>query len=151
MASIFEGLFSGGSIPSLQRAMGFAQERHRLILENIANADTPGYRRKDLDVGTFNKSLAEAARKEMEARTEGERGAAVLATPRFRPARDGESGPDADLLRSGILRHDGNNVNLEMELAVLARNSGYHNQMAALLRKSFEAIRIAIAGTPPSS
>ena len=117
MTNCFDSFFGSGAIPFLERGLSFASERHRLILDNIANADTPGYRRKDLDPGAFRRALAEA-------------------------------GGEAEPGWQGMLRHDGNNVDLERELALLARNAIYHGEMAALLRKSFEQIRMAAAERP---
>ena len=117
MANSIDGMFSFGGIPFLERGLYFASERHRLILDNIANADTPGYRRKDLDPEAFRRTLAAAGRGE-------------------------------DPGREGMLRHDGNNVDLERELALLARNAIHHNELAALLRKAFEEIRMAVAERP---
>jgi flagellar basal-body rod protein FlgB len=116
MASWFESMFSGGAMQSMERALSTSSLRHRLILENIANADTPGYRRKDLDQGSFDDALRQAT-------SEG-------------------SAP------GGMLRHDGNNVDLETELAQLGQNGLFHNQMAGLLRKAFEQIRTAAAERP---
>lgn len=137
MASLFEGLFSGGAILALERGLQFSSARHRLILENIANADTPGYRRKDLDVGSFEAAMKEAAAK---GSWEGKG-----LEPRM--LRDGEGSAEkvGGIRREGLLRHDRNNVDMEMELALLRKNGSYFNQMASLLRKSFEGIRLAIA------
>jgi flagellar basal-body rod protein FlgB len=117
MTNSFVSFFSSGAIPFLERGLSFAAERHRLILDNVANVDTPGYLRKDLDPEAFRRALEAAGREE-------------------------ENG------RQGMLRHDGNNVDLERELALLARNAIYHGEMAALLRKSFEQIRMAVAERP---
>ncbi len=123
---MLEGMFAGGAVPAMERGLAFASARHRLILENIANADTPGYRRRDLDAGAF--------RCELEAT--GGKGRAE-----FRMARSGEA---QGVSAAGMLRHDGNDVNVEMELASLSKNASYHGQLAALLRKSYDQIRMAI-------
>lgn len=138
-----EGIFSGGATPALERAISFAGARHRLILDNIANADTPGYRRKDLDVGAFRESLRAACG----ASGGGEPAPAAGPWPEARLDRRGAAG---ELPREGILRHDGNDVNVEMELAILSKNASYHNQMAALLRKSFEMVKAAISERVPA-
>jgi flagellar basal-body rod protein FlgB len=128
MASWLDGLTSGSAIPALERGIAFSAARHRLILENVANADTPNYRRKDLDVGAFQEALL----------------ATGGAGPRTFRAAAGGSAP-ADAHGAGVLRHDGNDVNVEMELALLSQNVGYHNRLAALLKKSFDQIRMAIS------
>ena len=118
-------LFQSGAIPHLDRGLAFASARHRLILDNLANSDTPGYRRQDLDPLAFRRALR----------------AAEGAEPASR------SDPAA---RLGFLRHDGNDVDQERELSLLSRNASYHNQMAALLRKSFEQIRVAASERLPA-
>ena len=43
-----ERLLNQGNAPLLEQMLQFTAARHRLIAENIANVDTPGYRQKDL-------------------------------------------------------------------------------------------------------
>lgn len=47
MASI-DGLFGPG-VNNLQQSLGLASKRQSLLMENLANADVPGYKRKDMD------------------------------------------------------------------------------------------------------
>ena len=122
MSSWIEGMFRAGALPAMEQSIRFAEARHRLVLHNVANADTPNYRRKDLDVGLFHRTLSSE-------------------TARIEEAREPR---DA----AGVLRHDGNDVSLEMELALLARNAAQHNRMATLLAKSLGQIRQAIAERP---
>ncbi len=53
-------LFNNTSIPILQEAVSFAEARHHVLAGNIANADTPGYRVRDLSVETFQDRLKDA-------------------------------------------------------------------------------------------
>ena len=131
MAGFLEGLFTDGAMPSIEGAMRFSSIRHQLLLENIANGDTPGYRRKDLDVGAFRRSMAEAMESGEPPR------------PVIRLEEPGERGT-----APSVLRHDRNDVDVERELATLARNGMFQTDMATLLRKAFEQIRVAIAERP---
>jgi len=65
--------------------------------------------------------------------------------PDFRRAlsRSLEAGPAAD---AGPLKPNGNNVDLEIELSKMARNSALHGTAAALLAQQFTLLREAIAG-----
>lgn len=47
MAAI-DGLF-GPKFDHLQESLGLASRRQGLLMENLANANVPGYKRKDLD------------------------------------------------------------------------------------------------------
>ncbi len=138
MTGLLEGMFSGGALPHLERTLAFAAARHLLILDNVANADTPGYRRKDLDARAFEESLRAA-----------QRDGAVPPRPReYRQLRGKEAGPSGSISQPGVLRHDGNDVDVERELAILGKNAVLHNSLAGLLRNSFEQIRMAITERP---
>ncbi len=42
----------GPVIQGLGQALDLYQARHRVLAENVANAETPGYRARDLDFGS---------------------------------------------------------------------------------------------------
>ena len=51
----------------------------------------------------------------------------------------------------GPLRHDGNDVSVEREMALLSENAGKYSAYSALLRKGLRQIRAAITGRPEES
>ena len=56
-----EGLFDRGSLGVMQKAMAFAEQRHQVLANNIANIDTVGYKMQDLSVKEFKQALFEAS------------------------------------------------------------------------------------------
>jgi flagellar basal-body rod protein FlgB len=68
-----------------------------------------------------------------------------LGEPDFRGALDRSlrSGLATD---AGPLKPNGNNVDLEVEMAKMVRNSALHNTAAALLAQQFALLREAISG-----
>jgi flagellar basal-body rod protein FlgB len=68
-----------------------------------------------------------------------------LGQPDFRGAleRSLRPGPAAD---AGPLKPNGNNVDLEIEMAKMVRNSALHSTAASLLAQQFALLREAIAG-----
>jgi flagellar basal-body rod protein FlgB len=68
-----------------------------------------------------------------------------LAEPDFRKALDRSlrPGPAFD---AGLVKPNGNNVDLEIEMAKMVRNSALHGTAAALLAQQFALLREAIAG-----
>jgi flagellar basal-body rod protein FlgB len=56
LMGILDGIFSGG-IDNIGLAMHKATQRQNLLMGNLANINTPGYQRKDVD---FNLTLGEA-------------------------------------------------------------------------------------------
>ena len=125
MSHLFGDLFA-----TVETAMRFRVSRQGLLAANVANADTPGYRRVDL---RFEDRLQRAAT-QLDAR-----GARHLASAE---ARHG-----GRLVRDrSPARIDGNNVNLDRELVQLSRNSGAFTKQAAVLSRMIEMRRVAIDG-----
>ena len=57
---MIDGVTNTEGIASLERLVQFAGQRHRLIVNNIANFDTPGYRPTDVSVTDFQEQLGDA-------------------------------------------------------------------------------------------
>ncbi len=101
--------------------------RHEAIASNLANLETPGYKRLDL-APSFSAELQRAAA--------GGNGAQVA---RLHPAL----AIDAN---SPALRPDGNTVQLEDELLALNQNTLQHTLETQLVTGSLLKLRLAITG-----
>jgi flagellar basal-body rod protein FlgB len=109
------------SITALTRFLDVNVFRSKLVMSNMANIDTPGYRTQDVNFS-----------QEME-RTEGNLEYASF-SPVARPVR-------------GLMeRPDGNNVSLERESLLLADTQLRFNLGVQLLRDEFKSILSAING-----
>lgn len=139
---MLERLFAGTAIPVLEQAAQFTAARHRAILSNIANADTPGYRARDLDEAAFREQLREAAEAQAQRPAEGFR---LSSSSNVSTRSDGhtvfETIPSPD---AGPPGPDGNNVDIEREVIALIRNTLQHKTALELLRKQFALIETAI-------
>ena len=99
-----------------QTALNLRAYRQELIASNIANADTPNYKARDID---FKKSLAGALG------ASGGSAVSLTRTSAGHLAAPGASGKGGDLLyrteqQSSI---DGNTVNMDLERAAFADNA----------------------------
>ena len=56
---MINSLFNNTTIPVLQEVLSFSEARHNVLAGNVANADTPGYRIRDLNTETFQTRLRE--------------------------------------------------------------------------------------------
>lgn len=141
-------MFSKGAIPVLERVLSFTEQRHSVIVSNIANVNTPGYRARDLNMSAFKSSLRDAIdrRREENPRRFFMRGSRDIMVG-FRGRVRGRA-----LLRHGhesdILRHDKNDVSLEREMVALAKNTAKHNGAANLLAKKYSMLEAAIRLRP---
>ncbi len=125
-----ERMLSNGSAPLLERVVEFSARRHNLILENIANVDTPDYRQRDLSVERFQAMLRE--------RIEQRR--------RYGPDDVGFDGLGGDVMNPtrNILFHDNNNRSMEQLATDLAKNAMMHNLAIELLRKQYMGLETAL-------
>ncbi len=101
---------------NLEQYMTLMSARQKLVASNIANADTPGYRTKDID---FQTELQNA----------------VSGMPPF--AHD---------VSGLTVKNDGNNVSLDREARLLAENALRFNIASNLLRSQIKIVRMAIEG-----
>lgn len=133
-----------GSMPALIHLLSFTQQRHRMIAENIANVDTPGYRAKHLDPKAFEEALGDA----MERRGSDPRKPLTLRV--HRQFSVDESGslhvhPTTRPTRNALF-HDGTTISIDREMADLAANAMVHNAATIMLSGKFNGLLTAIRG-----
>ncbi len=131
---------SGKTTALLGQMLELRSERHRAIVSNLANQDTPGYKAVEVD---FTQALKNA--------TASESGSLAVAVTHPRHVAAG--GPPPDFPSGAVLsrvqrsnRMDGNSVNAEREMANLSQNSLMYNATAEILSAKFRAVRNAIRG-----
>ena len=121
----------------LNRTLDLRQARHRVIISNIANEETPGYRATDFN---FQDSLQAAQRG---------RGPVTLAVTQGHHIgpRGGSMQQVMGTLGSvpaGDLPLDANSVNIELEMAKMSNNAGQYNAAATIMAIRFRHLMGAI-------
>ena len=143
----------GGINDQLAAGLEVLALRQRLLAQNVANAETPGYKRYDLD---FARALEAALQGTGAAPGPAEtapgsaaRGALPLAVthPGHLAGRPAASGPAAAVYRETgtALRNDGNNVDLDAEMARLAENGIHYQALVRQLSDRIALFRTVIA------
>ena len=121
----------------LRTRLDWAQERQRVLAENVANSDTPNYRARDLVPPKFGDQPLVAPTPVVGvtlARTEsGHLGGVGLSRSGFREASAGYE-----------LRPTGNAVNLEDEMLKVAANQMDYQAATALYTRSLNLIKTAL-------
>lgn len=110
----------GGNLELLLRLMNASSERARVIAGNVANENTPGYRRQ---VVRFEELLGETL------------------------ARGGSTEhiqPRVELDQLTPARADGNNVVMELEINASRQNRLLYETYATILQTQFELVRSSI-------
>ena len=119
----------GGPIDKLVDAMRFRVARQGALAANVANADTPGYRRVDVEFqDVLQRKAGELTRTDARHLT-------VSAGPGHRLVQ----GPRG-------ARPDGNGVDRDQELIQLTRNAGAFKDQASILARVLALQRIAATG-----
>lgn len=132
-----------GEIPlfaMLKSRLGHLSERQRLIAQNVANSDTPGYRPQDLKPFGFQAHLAAAAPggADQPARTNK---AHLTGTVRRTGPHRAVEGKDSEITL------DGNAVSLEEQMLKMAESRMSYDAAIGFYQKSMGLLRMA-ARTP---
>jgi len=123
-------LLNQGNAPLLEQTLRFTEARAKLIQENVANIDTPGYATKDLDLRGFQAML----QKRVEQRDSASPGSISF----------DDIGFEAQKPHNTLLFHDRNNRSVEQLMSDNAKNAMFHNLVVELLRKQYSAMEMAL-------
>lgn len=113
-----EGFFEN-KLGNLKEALSRTTERHAKLSQNLANLNTPGYKRQDLD---FNVALTQAEKRMQAAKEQAEQRASDQTS----------------------IRADGNNVDLEREVAGVAETEMRFAALTQMTADYFQGLKSAI-------
>jgi flagellar basal-body rod protein FlgB len=135
MSSILEKtVFEGSGFPLLKKFLDISSVRHKLISGNIANVSTPNYKSSDID---FHGELTRAVGNKMQIRVS-------KTHPNHIPIGNSPDKPPEVIINNSSESNGINNVDIDDEMAKLAKNEIYYNIGARLLANKFRALKNAI-------
>lgn len=123
-------LFSN-SIQSLENALAYSSLKQKAISNNIANVDTPNYKAQEVSFKT------ELDRATLQARRSDER--------HFEFKR-GSSNIELNTKASTSYNHNGNNVDIDKEMAEMAQNQIYYNVLVDRMNGKFNSLKEVLKG-----
>ena len=124
----------------LELSMRVSGARHEILSANIANADTPGYRPRDIDFRSIMRSAAEMD--DSSAGSREQQMDRLLASLDVQSAVYEPTVPDN---QHGEERLDGNSVGLTQQLALLNENALSYETSLTLLSRTLAKLRYAIS------
>ena len=130
---------------TLRTKMQWHQARQRVLAENVANADTPRYRGKDLKAPDLPGATGATA--DGRTSTSGARMASVslaVTQPGHSTGTGGPRGFKSDATPRFEVTPNGNAVDLEEEMAKSAENQLDYQTATSLYQQSMSLIRTAI-------
>jgi flagellar basal-body rod protein FlgB len=130
----------GGSLNLAAKALNLRAQRHEMIVSNLANADTPGYKAFDLMV---EKSMQQQNRSGNQLRV-------IRTQPGHLPtAKANEPTIAPNIVRlpeQDNLRGDGNTVDMDREMSSLSSNQLLYRASAQIVAKDFQLLKNVITG-----
>ncbi|MBN8689407.1 MAG: flagellar basal body rod protein FlgB [Armatimonadetes bacterium] len=117
---ILQGLF-GSHINNLGKALERTSMRHELVSNNLANVNTPNYKRKDID---FSIEIERA-------------------NDRFSLNKH-QLGDKGIQITEGSIRRDGNSVDLESEVVALAETDLHYRMLSEMTGRYFSGLKSVI-------
>ncbi len=120
-------LFADAQYQALRTSLDVAAARHKALASNIANVNTPAYKRQDISPA-FQQELERAVQSQDIDKLQ-------------------SLSPEVEVDESApSLRVDGNTVNIEREIVEMAKNSSAYEVSATFLAKRYASLRMAISG-----
>ena len=129
---------------ALEVALDVASARHQVIASNVANVNTPGFKAADVDfVSSLEQAMAGRAQS-TGLRLEGRATrAGHLAISGPAPAAQS---PIVQTVDDGAsMKVDGNNVDIDLEMAKMAENATMYNTFAQLVSNKFSLLKYVIS------
>jgi flagellar basal-body rod protein FlgB len=133
---VVKSILSSPQETVLEHALSASALRHKVISNNIANVNTPGFKRSDV---AFEDQLEQALTPTMGDLT---RTHARHIAGR-RPGSGGFS-PQVTTDTTTTVRTDGSNVDIDAEMAGMAKNTIYYDAVAQQLGRYFSQIKSVI-------
>lgn len=116
---------SDKSIDMLEKMLDVSAIKHKVIANNIANINTPGYKRMEV---SFADQLEKVIKNTSMNKLDTLQPKVVI----------------AEKDRNETVRNDGNNVDMDKEISSLLKNTLSYNTYSQLLAKKMELVKSAI-------
>lgn len=129
------GVVVSNNINLISQGLDGALNRHKMLSNNIANVDTPNYKRKDVDFIT-------ALRNQF-----GQKSSLSLATTdnnHIVGSKKANKSFESPFLKNTSYRNDKNNVDIDVEMGEVAKNGIYYNTLSRQINTQFIILKDVI-------
>lgn len=132
---VLGSLLSSPQLKVLEQSLSASSLRHKVISNNIANVNTPGFKKSDV---VFESKLQDAmASNRLVMSQTNEKHLSGTRSNNFSPSI---------VSSSYSIRTDGNNVDIDAEMAGLAKNTIYYDAVAQQVSNYFSSLKSVIKG-----
>ena len=137
------------NIKTLESALKVSSLRHRVISNNIANVDTPFFKRSEVIFEDYLKEYLDAKDASKSGTTDKKMDMALTNSRHISnkmPDTPMFLGATVHTVDDLVMRTDGNNVDIDVEMASLTKNSIYYQAVAQRVNGYFSSLRTVIEG-----
>lgn len=126
-----------GNLPVIEKSLSGLTAREQALAQNVANADTPGYKRIEVSYERqLRDAITQASSTDLPLETTDPRHYSLGPAATIEAVR-----PLVTQVTNESSRNDGNDVDIESEMAKLAETTIRYNTMAALAKNNFSVIQ----------
>ncbi|GGE65606.1 flagellar basal body rod protein FlgB [Priestia taiwanensis] len=123
----------GGTISKLEKGISYSAIKQKTISQNISNADTPNYKASDVSFkDEFTNAISSMK--------------ANKSSIKHLDFSTSSGNPYELTERKGTYNHNGNNVDIDKEMAMLAQNQIYNQALVDRLNGKFRSLQTVIKG-----
>jgi flagellar basal-body rod protein FlgB len=132
-------LFSDNVPKAMKKSLDLMSTRQSVISSNIGNLDTPGFKASEIDFqGQLREALGSKGQLKLQATNE----------KHFGPKTSNISSLSADPFEEeDAAKSNGNNVDVDKEMAKMAENQIFYNAVIQLMMKRGSTVRASITET----
>ncbi len=126
------GWLDNSVLSVLEKGLKASSLRQKVLADNVANVDTPGFKRSDVD---FQLALNDALGSALSLKT---------TVPKHITRVGAENQSIVQTDRSTSFRNDSNNVDIDREMANVAENGLYYNALTRTISSQLGILRMVI-------
>jgi flagellar basal-body rod protein FlgB len=132
-------LFSDNTPKAMKKSLDLMSTRQSVITSNVGNVDTPGFKASEIDFqGQLREALGSKSQLKLQATNE----------KHFGPKSSNISSLTADPFEEDdAAKSNGNNVDVDKEMAKMAENQIFYNAVIQLMMKRGSTVRASITET----
>lgn len=118
-------------VDRMTKGLDAAALRHKVLSNNLANVNTPSFRRSDVDFGSIFSQSATLA---------------MTTTHKGHISRSSRHGSQVRIIQDTAtsMRNDGNNVDLDREIVMILANQLHYQAMTEMISRNLSQLRAVI-------
>lgn len=126
---------NGPVLSTLEKGLNASSLRQKVLANNVANVDTPEFKRSDVN---FQAVLGSVLGEKVENLP------LKMTSSKHLPGMNNDEAQMIATDKTTSLRNDGNNVNIDLEMANVAENGIYFNTLTRTISSQLGLLRMAI-------